>query len=160
MELNLIELREVLYNILNASGEVDGEQPGLQVNQQMGIAFSKAVQKDGVNIIQLQNVVNRQVISHVTLALRMLDTYQKDMVPVITHEVKEKKEPNLYEESLRAGVDMDTFLLKMERDYLDTALSLYGKRKAKNRLGLTPSRYISMRKRHGFPVGKEVGDFE
>ena len=76
--VKLQELREILYSLLLATHE-DGDDPVQDVRayQNMGINMTKAVQRDGVNIIQLQNVKAVGKITHHTVqALKEVDALE------------------------------------------------------------------------------------
>jgi hypothetical protein len=76
--LKLQELREILYSLLLATHE-DGDDPVQDVRayQNMGINMTKAVQREGVNIIQLQSVkAIGKITQHTVQALKEVDALE------------------------------------------------------------------------------------
>ena len=116
--MDLLPLREILYTILTGVTE---EQTDIKANQQMGVQLSSAVKKDGVNIIQLQNVISQKVISSVTEALRFLDVQAS--VPALP--MPETLE-SFMTECLRGESDLKLFMKKMEQLYIRCAVNQLG----------------------------------
>jgi hypothetical protein len=72
------ELRNTLYRLLEAATQDDGNgDNNVQAHQAMGVQLTNAMRKDGVNIIQLQNVkAIGRVTSTTVQALRELDALE------------------------------------------------------------------------------------
>ena len=74
MTKSLMDLKNVLYEMLTTLTQNGNKQDDpVQVTQQLGVQMSKAVQKDGVNIIQLQNVHMSLVVPHLIEGMKLID---------------------------------------------------------------------------------------
>jgi hypothetical protein len=67
------EVKQLLYEII-ATGDDDEEQ-SIKAVQQMGVSMSNAVLKNGVNILQLQNITQKKVINKAVKCLQILDAH-------------------------------------------------------------------------------------
>lgn len=93
------ELRNSLYELLEAATQEDDNGGGnnIQAHQALGVQLTKAVQRDGVNIIQLQNIRAIGRVTGATVrALRELDALEVGYVeagmaqarPLIAHQAQ------------------------------------------------------------------------
>lgn len=73
---NLTDLKEILYTMLETIGEQSDGQTDIKAFQNMGVELSNAVQKNGVNIVQVQSVVNIKLVPQITKALRLCDALE------------------------------------------------------------------------------------
>ena len=65
------KLKELMYNIITCEPET--KDPTVAANQGMGVQLSPNMKKDGVNIIQVQNVNNYKITSIAINSLRLID---------------------------------------------------------------------------------------
>ena len=72
----LSPIKQLLYDLLSANNQAD--ETSIAANQQLGVSMTNAVKKDGVNIIQLQNVISHKVITSAVEALKLLDQIQNE----------------------------------------------------------------------------------
>lgn len=153
--MELVELRKKLYDILTA----DQEQEDRQINatQQMGVNLSNAIKKDGVTIIQMQNVVSKTVIKHVTEALKMLDSMELeqkiiDITPVDENipQIEEKEwEPTIRDflnEAVEARIPLDMLCKRVGGMYLLAVLDRYEEDEARRRLKVREPRFTALKR--------------
>ena len=88
---DLMTLKENMYDILDMEDD-DKDETNITANQGMGVQLTNAMKKDGVNIIQMQNVVNKKVTTNVVKSLRLIDKLM--MGNIQTTSVTEAKKPN------------------------------------------------------------------
>lgn len=98
---NLIDLKELLLNVLeNAFKSGD-----ISVSQQLGVQMSNAIKKDGVTIIQNQNLeIYANIVPNIIKAIRMcdqIDTSDIHMLPPGMKFVKTLPEPEPEPENLK-----------------------------------------------------------
>jgi hypothetical protein len=79
MTKSLMDLKAVLYDMLTAVTQNGENANPAKVTQQLGIQMSKAVQKDGINVIQLQNIHLNTVIPHLIEGMKLIDELQLTM---------------------------------------------------------------------------------
>jgi len=144
--MDLTPVRNILYDILTAEHE-DDTNGEVNATQQLGVALTNSVKKEGVNIIQLQSVVNVKVIKKVTDALRFLDDAQKQIEKecVIEAETEEVKQlpapvPDFVLESLRNKVPLREFMEVAEREYISEFITRYGEPESMRLLGIRKAR--------------------
>lgn len=139
---DLKPLRDILYDIL-VSGDDSGDQ--ITATQKMAVALSNAVRKDGVNVIQLQNVVNQKVIQKVTEALRFLDRHMEESLltsqNVAEAEIIEDERPEdtlleLIYSAFDKKMSLIAFTRHMQERYVAEAVSSMGRKEAKKLLGI------------------------
>jgi len=70
------ELKETLYQMLTVD---PNDERDVKIGQKMDVALSPAIKRDGVNIIQLQNVDNR-ITTNVVEALKITDRLQSTLM--------------------------------------------------------------------------------
>ena len=76
------ELKALLFSIL----ELAYKEPDVNITQQLGVQMSNAVKKDGVVIIQNQNVeIYARIVPQLIKAIKMCDSMQ---VPQITNAIE------------------------------------------------------------------------
>ncbi len=68
----LSKLKDFMYDILEIEDD-DQQKDSIVANQGMGVQLSNAMKKDGVTIVQMQNVVNKKVTTNVVKSLRLID---------------------------------------------------------------------------------------
>lgn len=132
------KLRCVLYDLLTGSVEND-DAPN--VTQNMGIALTNAMRKDGVNIVAVQSVNIRKIALKVTEALRVLDHARP--VEVVEAQVVEDHDslPAIIEANLNEGVTLDDFLDFVATAYVSAAMERERTKKAvTEKLAITYSR--------------------
>ena len=79
----IADLKQLLFSILESAYQT----PDISATQQMGVNMSNAVKKDGVVIIQNQNVeVYAKVIPAVVKALKMCDLVQQEKTHMISYQ--------------------------------------------------------------------------
>lgn len=86
----LTKLKELMYNIITC--EPDTTDPNISAKQGMGVNISNAIKKDGVNIIQMQNVTNHKVTTIAINSLRLIDEIVQN---TIINEAEKHKKPNI-----------------------------------------------------------------
>jgi transcriptional regulator with GAF, ATPase, and Fis domain len=78
----LIQLKDILYDTLMLKDEEDSMYPQVEslgnaknviLNQQQNVKLSNPVQRNGVNIIQVQSVVSHQLTVNLVKALKLVD---------------------------------------------------------------------------------------
>jgi uncharacterized Ntn-hydrolase superfamily protein len=126
-------IREKLYNILTAGNDTQGD---VKAVQNMGVALSNPIKKEGVNIIQLQSVVNNQVIHYVTEALKLIDEIMMDSIIDITPQ--EEKYFNEYNDMevyilnlVSHGYTLKMILNEIKNLTIEKTIEKYGNEKAK-----------------------------
>jgi len=72
---DLIQLKNLLYDTLTAEEEDSGTD--VVANQNLGVNLTKAIKKDGVQIFQLQSVVNKKITNNVIKSLKIVDKLQE-----------------------------------------------------------------------------------
>lgn len=134
MESNLMPLKNIMYDILNA-GDDGGDD--VRANQQMAVQLSNTVRKEGTNIIQLQSVVSSKVINKVTEALKYIDALAARSLPEpqdVT-EVTITESPNevteLIYQCLDRKMSLVAFNKMMAERYCSEAVNSMGEQKAK-----------------------------
>ena len=70
----IAELKNLLYDTLTLDNE-ESKIENISQNQQMGVSLTKAISKEGVNIIQMpiQSIVSRNIIVNLVAALKIID---------------------------------------------------------------------------------------
>jgi hypothetical protein len=152
--MELMELRKKLYEILTADQEHDDRQ--INATQQMGVSLSNTIKKDGVMIIQMQNVVSKTVIKHVTEALKLLDAMELeqriiDVTPVgeETPQIEDSGEPTIRDflnEAVEAGIPLDLLCRKVGGMYLLAVLDKYEEDEARRRLKIREPRFTALKR--------------
>ena len=161
IEENLARLKETMYEIITTDNNPSQGSGEVKATQNMGLALSNSVKKDGVNIIQVQQVDNRQIINKTIEALRVIDDLQKafseqdmtyieaEVVPLI----EEKPEVDLIEYSNSIDVawehsmSLGDFISQMKKAYIVKAIDSTGSTKeAADKLKISRT-YISRLKR-------------
>jgi hypothetical protein len=139
---DLRSLRDILYDIL-LSGEDSRDQ--INATQKMAVAMSNAIRKDGVNVIQLQNVVNQKVIQKVTEALRFLDRHTEESLlasqnvaeaEIVVDEQPEDTLLELIYSALDKKMSLIAFTRHMQERYVAEAVASMGRKEAKKILGI------------------------
>ena len=146
--VNAPAIRELLYGILTGAVEGMGD---LQVNQQLDLAISKAVQKEGVNIIQVQSVQMYNVISSVTKALKMLDMAGPVQLPEPKKELETENDLAIQiEDHLASMTGLDDFMHLIARRYVEAALKKFPTvKEAQTALDISYQRLLKLRKKYG-----------
>ncbi|MCP4156687.1 MAG: hypothetical protein GY757_53735 [bacterium] len=164
--LEITPIKGLLYDILNAGTQDDGD---VSVKQRMDVALSSAVRKDGVNMIQFQNVVTNKIVLKVTEALQILDRAMLDAptleaatmtitapdLPETEEEVKEIAPENdldlIMDQHLQGDVRLDEFLALMSGRYVAQALEHFNNKKgvAQTHLGISNVRLNRIMQRCG-----------
>lgn len=68
----LDQVKNVLYEILTDDG-TDTDEGAVKATQNMGVSVTNSMKKSGINIIQMQSVVNKKVVNKVVKALSLID---------------------------------------------------------------------------------------
>lgn len=82
MDLNVKDLKPIIYNILTS---LSNGNEAVKAAQNMDVQLSAAMKRDGVNIVQIQNVQLETVIPQLIDALKMIDQLEES-TPLIIHE--------------------------------------------------------------------------
>ena len=138
---SLSDLRVIMYDILQ--GDEDNGDANISLSQQMGINMSKAVQKDGVNIIQMpmQQVVDRRITLKVIDALKLMDAMAAPkQIEFDDDEAKPGSMQDFLIKSLEVGTALVDFLRDMEKMYVRMAVKEYGMAQAKGILNIREPR--------------------
>lgn len=147
--MDLTPVRNILYDILTAEHDDKGNNGEVTAAQSMGVNLTNAVKKDGVNIIQLQSVVNVKVIKKVTDALRFLDDAQKQIEKECVIEAEVEKEevkalpspqPDFLIEMLDKRATLKDFVEVAERKYIAEAVTRFGDTEAMRLLNIRKTR--------------------
>jgi hypothetical protein len=129
--MNLVPLRQIFYDILLSGNEGND----VKANQQMAVSLSNSVRKDGVNIIQLQSVVNNRIIEKVTEGLKYIDT-----MPVLPEPEPVEEDSNSLEQTIHGcldkGMSLESFLDHMAGNYCTEAVAVFGANQAKEVLNV------------------------
>jgi hypothetical protein len=134
------EVKQLLYEII-ATGDDDEEQ-SIKAVQQMGVSISNAVLKNGVNILQLQNITQKKVINKAVKALQILDAHAHEAaypqlsmehrVPLIVSEPNEEMltPDEAFRNFIRAEVNdevpAETFIYRVLQLYAKYVMNRYG----------------------------------
>lgn len=131
------DLRNILYELMLAThddgNDGDNGRQDVAANQSMGVNLTSAVKKDGVNIIQLQNVkAIGKITTHVVEALRELDVIEIEAQPPVLIEHQPEYKPTV-EEALTAlskqlvvaGLNIQQVCAVMRHGAATAALELY-----------------------------------
>ena len=136
------DLKQLLFSILESAYQT----PDITATQQMGVNMSNAVKKEGVVIIQNQNVeVYARIVPAVVKAIKMCDTIQTQQIPDIIEIEHHPTDPieacckQLYDENFR-WQDMQDY---MKLKYLTYVLGKFNTKAAAAKwLGVGPT-YLS-----------------
>lgn len=152
--MELIEVRKKLYDILTADADPQGDSP-IKATQNMGVAMSNAIKKEGVTIIQMQNVVSKTVIHHVTEALRLLDTMELEQRLGEIEEAEAVEEvpqiedtratvEDFFDAAIQTGMSLDDLCKKVGGMYLLAMLDRYEVNEARRRLRIRQPRFDAL----------------
>lgn len=150
--VDLIEIRQKLYDILTADDE-DRPSP-INATQNMGVAMSNAIKKEGVTIIQMQNVVSKTIIHHVTEALRLLDTMELEQRIIEVEEAEVDEVPQIedtratvedfFNVAIDSGLSLDDLCKRIGGMYLLAMLDRYAEGEARRRLKIRQPRFDAL----------------
>jgi hypothetical protein len=132
--------KQLLYEIITTG---ENAEQNIKAVQQLGVSITNAVAKNGVNIIQLQNVVQNKVIKNAVKCLRLLDARKDEFsalpmerrLPIIidnkNEEVLNPDEAfkNFIKADLNDGLTLEHFLNRVIKMFLSHALQMYGDEK-------------------------------
>jgi hypothetical protein len=150
------EVKRLLYEIIT-TGE-DAEQ-SIQAVQQMGVSITNAVSKRGINIIQLQNVVQAKVIQNAVKCLQLIDEQKQHYarlpmerrLPIIIDNKNEdillpdEAFKNFIRADLNEGLTLEHFLNRVIKIFLSHALLMYGDEKiAAEKVGISHETFIKL----------------
>ncbi|RLC88886.1 MAG: hypothetical protein DRJ03_01205 [Chloroflexi bacterium] len=102
LDSDIINLKECLYDILMAEEEKPDNTPDINAIQNLGVSMTRAVQKDGVNIFQLQSVRSHKVTLNVVKALKLLDNASAPPAPVLLEAPPEEEKVDVVFEKEKA----------------------------------------------------------
>ena len=109
MNQELANLKQLIYETLTVE---ETEKQDISAVQTMGVQLTNAVKKDGVTIVQLQNVMNKQVTFNLVKALQIIDQLQQNVItPSITSDVIN----DVIEHILQETPSLKSFDLKMRQ---------------------------------------------
>jgi hypothetical protein len=141
--------KQLLYEIITTG---ENAEQSIKAVQQLGVSITNAVAKNGVNIIQLQNVVQNKVIKNAVKVLQLLDERKhhaaalpmERRLPIIvdnkSEEVLTSDEAfkNFIKGDLNDGLTLEHFLNRVIKMFLGHALQMYGDEKiAAEKIGIT-----------------------
>ena len=141
-------LRELLYGILTGAVE---KETDVSLSQNMGVALSSAVRKEGVNILQLQSFNYQALAVAVTDALKLID--QARPVPHLIED--QRAEPDsendleiVIEDSLANDTPLDEFLMAMTGKYVGKCFkdNSFKVKDTYEQLGISYARFTKIRK--------------
>lgn len=137
---NLTDLRTLMYDILE--GEEENGDSKIALSQQMGINLTKAVQKDGVNIIQMpmQQVISRRITLKVIDALKLIDAMSAPKQIEFVDGPQPGSMQDYMRKSLGASISLADFMTEIEMMYIREAVNEYGMDKAKTILNIREPR--------------------
>lgn len=145
----IADLKQLLFSILESAYQT----PDISATQQMGVNMSNAVKKDGVVIIQNQNVeVYAKVIPAVVKALKMCDAIQ---VPNVSEVIEIEHNPvDPIESCCKQFYDNETKWIDMQdimkARYLEYVISKFpSKSMAAKWLGIGPTYLNKLTKTKG-----------
>jgi len=75
MNSELVALKDLMYDTLTIEDSKDDDK-NITAHQNMGVQLSSAMKKEGVTIVQMQNVINKQVTLNLVKALKIIDKLQ------------------------------------------------------------------------------------
>jgi hypothetical protein len=157
----LQSLRNTLYELLTAVHDDDQEEQKILANQIMGVNMTKAVQRDGVNILQLQNIkAIGKVTNQAVMALKQLDALDGAMLELehkapLQLEAPAEESPPVLHETLRTLcgqlLDEDKLNLRDMVHLLRYALAVIASERyptdlAANRLGIKATYVRALRR--------------
>lgn len=167
--VKLQTLRSTLYELLLAAHNDDDEpMPEIKANQMLGVNMTKAVQREGVNIIQVQNVkAIGKITNQAVQALREVDALEAGYT-----ELTVREEPALIEykptvaealkslctELAKAGCSLQDAAHVIKYGVAMATLELYGGNadRAGEMLGVKPGYVKSLRNRMPDIIREEV----
>jgi len=132
----LAKIRKSIYQIIEMKPASSGNMD-ISMDQKMNLALSNAVKKDGVNIIQLQNMeIIQATISNAMDAIRILDEIQfaPNVIDVVPQEEPDDAIPfesikELLITFIRNGITYKDFISAMKRAYVLCAISEFPTKK-------------------------------
>jgi hypothetical protein len=142
------EVKELLFEIITTG---ENAEQSIKAVQQLGVSITNAVAKNGVNIIQLQNVVQTKVIKNAVKCLQLMDGYKQTYpalpmerrTPIIVGNQSEEvlKPDEAFKNFVRADLNdqltLEQFLNRVIKIYLTHALEKYGdKQIAAEKIGI------------------------
>ena len=135
----LAPIRQIFYDILTSESDQPSDVNALQ---QMGVSLSHAARKNGVNIVQLQNVVSKQIVHKVTEGLRLLDDLDHRLPEPVNRDEPDQQDVMVerLRDYLRQGSSLAEFLAIMEKAYITIAVDEYGRETAARRLRVRTKR--------------------
>lgn len=116
------EVKEVFYDILHSAVGNNGQD----VQQNLGVSLSKAVQRDGVNIIQIQNVNSVEMIDKVIKGLRVLDGVTSMPVPIPIKQIEAPKVETPLHEAAQTNMSMHEVIDRTKIEYIRIVGELNG----------------------------------
>ena len=153
----IADMKELIMEIISTTVQ---EPTNIQATQQMGVSLSNAVKREGVVIIQNQNVeVISRIVPSLVNMLRMCDSLEKQLhhepvmiqhEPVITqHQLVEDPVNSCCEWMFENNIKFKDMQEIMKSRYLEYVISQYDtKAKAARKLGIG-STYLSKLTRTG-----------
>jgi len=109
MNSELVELKELMYDTLTLEESNATDEKSIAAHQNMGVQLTNAVKKEGVTIVQMQNVINKQVTINLVKALKLIDKLQDNS--------------NTIEISSGKALQIDDNVIKCVLDYLINEVS-------------------------------------
>lgn len=107
-EMTVSNLKPVLYELLTNACMQDSGASG-EITQNLGVSLTNAVKREGVNIIQIQNVKLDSIVPQIVVALKMVDQLvQREAITVKQIEMKEEEVEAKAIEHVPKDVDDDT----------------------------------------------------
>lgn len=150
---NVSDLKPALYELLQAACDVDPSRE-LAVSQQMGVQLTPSMKKDGVNIIQIQNVKMEMIVPKLIDLMKMVDELCIVYPPqqeVIDLPMQALAAPDPFDEVCKTLYEKQTELREAEAQfrlrYFDHVTGIEGSRtKAAKFLGTSTGAYYSAQK--------------
>lgn len=144
--IDLMPIRNILYDILTADEETS---PNVQATQNMGVALTNTLKKEGVTILQMQSVVNKTVLAKVTAGLRLLDGMQLqiDGNQQPTIELKPRTLEDVIGEKLAEGYSLKDFIEMITGMYVNAAIETFGMNRARRQLRVRGETFAKYRYR-------------
>jgi len=118
------KLKEILYNTLILDHTQGADQN--TITQNLSVSMTNAVKKNGINIFQIQSVVQNKIIVNIVNALKVVDEIQEEMIenvtPIDSTYLLDRKIKQLEEHIKKTDLSLKDFIHKARKIYIEYAL--------------------------------------
>lgn len=154
------EVKQILFEIITSGGD-DEEDQSIKAVQQMGVSLTNAVAKNGVNIIQVQSIVQKKVIEKAVKALQIINSREHeyaypriardDRVPLIVNQDQDMTPDKAFRDFVRAEINdevlAESFIYRCLQLYINYAIERYqDEATAAKKIGMPLKQFRALRK--------------